>query len=69
VALVSACRVHGNIEIGKRVTQFLSDLESQNPSAYVLLSNIYFSTGRWDDPPKVRKMMKDKDAKKKPGFS
>lgn len=68
VALLSACRVHGNIDIGKCVTQLLFDLEPQNTFAYVLLSNIYFAAGRWDDAAKVRKMMKDKDAKKKLGF-
>jgi pentatricopeptide repeat protein len=69
VALLSACRVHGNIEIGKHVAQLLFDLEPQNTSSYVLLSNIYSAAGRWDDAAKVRKMMKDREVKKKPGCS
>eukprot|EP00253_Pinus_taeda_P002848 PITA_02848 len=69
VAPLSSCRVHSNIEIGKCVAQLLFDLEPQNTSAYVLLSNIYFVAGKWDDRAKVRKLMKDKDARKKPWFS
>jgi hypothetical protein len=67
VALLSACRFHGNIEIGKRVAQLLFDLEPQNTSSYVLLSNIYSAAGRWDDAAKVRKMMKDREVKKSQG--
>lgn len=55
VALLSACRVHGNIEIGKHVAQFIFYLEPQNTSTYVLPSNIYYAADRGDDAAKVKK--------------
>jgi len=44
-------------------------MEPQNTSSYVLLSNIYSAAGKWDDATKVRKIMKDREVKKKPGCS
>eukprot|EP01018_Ginkgo_biloba_P016390 Gb_13227 [translate_table: standard] len=69
VALLSACRVHGNTEMGKRVAECLFVLEPQNTASYVLLSNVYSASGRWDDAAKVRKMMKNREVKKMPGCS
>ncbi|XP_057843710.2 pentatricopeptide repeat-containing protein At2g27610 isoform X3 [Cryptomeria japonica] len=69
MTLLSACRLHGNLVIGKRVAELLFTLEPQNTSSYVLLSNIYSAAGRWNDAAKVRKMMKDREVRKKPGCS
>eukprot|EP01018_Ginkgo_biloba_P033989 Gb_34779 [translate_table: standard] len=66
-ALLAACRIHGNMDIGKRAAECLFELEPQNSSTYVLLSNIYAAAGRWDDAAKVRKMMKVRGVIKKPG--
>eukprot|EP01018_Ginkgo_biloba_P036306 Gb_38750 [translate_table: standard] len=68
-ALLSACRIHGNMELGKRAAECLSKLEPLNAASYVLLSNIYSAAGRWDDAAKMRKMMKDMGVKKNPGCS
>eukprot|EP01018_Ginkgo_biloba_P036698 Gb_40436 [translate_table: standard] len=68
-ALLSASRVHGNMQLGKHAAEFLFELEPENPAIYVLLSNIYAVAGRWDDVAKVRKLMKDRGVKKKPGCS
>lgn len=68
-ALLGACRVHGNLDIGRRAAEHLFDLEPQNAAAYVLLSNIYAAAGKWDDVAKVRRMMKDREVKKNPGCS
>eukprot|EP01018_Ginkgo_biloba_P036261 Gb_02413 [translate_table: standard] len=68
-ALLSACRVHGNLELGKRAAERLFQLEPQNAGPYVLLSNIYAAVGSWNDVAKVRNMMIDKGVKKKPGCS
>eukprot|EP01018_Ginkgo_biloba_P001596 Gb_35886 [translate_table: standard] len=67
--LLGACRVHNNIELGERVAEHLFELDPQNATPYVLLSNIYASAGRWDDIEMVRKMMKDRRVRKKPGCS
>eukprot|EP01018_Ginkgo_biloba_P002453 Gb_38938 [translate_table: standard] len=68
-ALLGASRIHGNMDIGKRVAERVIDLEPQAAATYVLLSNIYASAGRWDDATKVRNMMKGKGVKKDPGLS
>eukprot|EP01018_Ginkgo_biloba_P004839 Gb_17077 [translate_table: standard] len=68
-ALLGACRIHCNIDLGGRVAEHLFDLEPENPGYYVLLSNIYAAAGRWNDAAKVRTMMKGRGLKKTPGCS
>jgi pentatricopeptide repeat protein len=68
-ALLAACRIHGNVELGKCAAERLFDLEPFNPSNYVLLSNIYAAAGRWDEVSNVRKTMKEKGLSKTPGCS
>eukprot|EP01018_Ginkgo_biloba_P019039 Gb_39514 [translate_table: standard] len=68
-ALLGACRIHCNIEIGEHVAERLIELEPGNAGHYVLLSNIYAKAGRWEDVAKVRTMLKDKGLKKTPGCS
>lgn len=67
--LLGACRMHGNIELGKIAAEHLFNLDSQNAGKYVVLSNIYAAAGRWEDVAKVRKLMKDRGVKKEPGCS
>eukprot|EP01018_Ginkgo_biloba_P001355 Gb_26130 [translate_table: standard] len=68
-SLLSACRVHNNIELGERLAKRLFELDPENAAPYVLLSNIYAAAGRWDDIENVRRMMKDRRVKKTPGCS
>eukprot|EP01018_Ginkgo_biloba_P008643 Gb_28762 [translate_table: standard] len=67
--LLGACRIHGNMELGKHAAECVFELEPQDNATYVLLSNIYAAVCRWDDVWMVRKMMKDKGVKKEPGLS
>jgi pentatricopeptide repeat protein len=67
--LLGACRVYGNMQLGKRAAEHLLELEPNDAASYVLLSNIYAAAGRWDDRAKIIKMMKDRDVKKEPGRS
>eukprot|EP01018_Ginkgo_biloba_P030281 Gb_21430 [translate_table: standard] len=66
-ALLGACRIHCNIELGQRVAECLFELEPENAGFYVLLSNIYAKAGRWNDVAKVRALMKDRNLTKRPG--
>eukprot|EP01018_Ginkgo_biloba_P006645 Gb_37102 [translate_table: standard] len=68
-ALLGACRIHCNIELGEHVAEHLFDLEPENAGYYVLLSNIYASAGRWNDVAKLRTRMKERGLKKPPGCS
>lgn len=68
-ALLGACRLHGNLDIAERACSNLLELEPQNDGAYVLLSNIYAKSGRWDKVSEIRKLMRNSGLKKEPGCS
>nr|ABR17838.1 unknown [Picea sitchensis] len=68
-ALLGACRIHCNIELGEQAAKHLFELDPDNAGYYVLLSNIYAEAQRWEDVAKLRKMMKEKGVKKQPGCS
>lgn len=67
--LLGACRIHGNVELGKRANQRLLEMRRDESGDYVLLSNIYASQSEWDRVEKVRKLMDDTGVRKEPGFS
>ncbi|XP_058083708.1 pentatricopeptide repeat-containing protein At1g08070, chloroplastic-like [Magnolia sinica] len=67
--LLGACWIHGNAKIGECVVDRLVELKPNDGCAYVLLSNIYATAGRWDDARKVRIQMKSKGLLKSPGRS
>ncbi|KAJ9163133.1 hypothetical protein P3X46_022835 [Hevea brasiliensis] len=66
-SLLGACKVHGRVELAEIVARHLSEVEPENPGAYVLLSNIYAGAGRWEDVAKIRTKLNDKGMKKVPG--
>ncbi|OVA09785.1 Pentatricopeptide repeat [Macleaya cordata] len=68
-ALLNACRVHGNIELGERIGKRLIELEPNHSGRYVLLSNIYASSGRWENVADLRRVMRDRGISKTPGCS
>ncbi|XP_059653102.1 pentatricopeptide repeat-containing protein At1g28690, mitochondrial-like [Cornus florida] len=68
-ALVSASLLHGNSEMQDLAYRFLIQIEPENPSNYVSLSNLYASSRRWDVVAEVRTMMKDRGLRKLPGCS
>ncbi|CAL5367773.1 unnamed protein product [Camellia sinensis] len=67
--LLGACRVHGNVELGRRANERLLKMRQDQSGDYVLLSNIYASQGEWDGVEKVRKLMDDSGVRKEPGCS
>lgn len=68
-ALLAGCNVHGDMNIGKLAAQMLLDDEPENSGTYLLLSNIYASSGNWREAAKMRLKMKEKGLKKQPGCS
>ena len=58
--LLSACNIHANVILGNVVARKLLELQLENESAYLLLSNLYASAGMWSDVGKLRKQMKEK---------
>ncbi|KAL4185973.1 hypothetical protein AMTRI_Chr10g8480 [Amborella trichopoda] len=68
-ALLSACGIHGNLEVAEIAAKNLFEIEPGNPGNYVLLSNIYARARRWDDVAKVRRLMRGKGVAKTAGCS
>ncbi|KAF8391561.1 hypothetical protein HHK36_023867 [Tetracentron sinense] len=68
-ALLNACKIHGNTQLGEQVGKQLIKLEPDHSGRYVLLSNIYASSGRWDNVAEVRRAMRERGIKKTPGCS
>jgi pentatricopeptide repeat protein len=67
--LLGACRIHGNVEMGKYTAARILEQEPYDVATYVMLSNIYAAAGRWDEVAEVRKLMKDRGVRKDLGQS
>lgn len=68
-ALLLACEIHNNVELGEIAAQNCFELEVDTSGYCSLLSNIYASVERWDDVKRLRKIMKEKGLMKVPGCS
>lgn len=68
-ALLGACKIHGNVEMGERVAKRLIELAPHDSGCYVTVSNMYSSLRNWDAVAKVRLKMKEMDITKDPGCS
>ncbi|KAF5750765.1 putative pentatricopeptide repeat-containing protein [Tripterygium wilfordii] len=68
-ALLSGCRLHKDIYLAEHVLKQLIAIEPWNSGNYVLLSNIYSASNRWDDAAKIRSNMNEKRMVKIPGCS
>ncbi|KAJ8750064.1 hypothetical protein K2173_013979 [Erythroxylum novogranatense] len=67
--LLGACKIHGNVELGKRANERLLQMRWDESGDYVLLSNIYASIGEWNGVEKVRNLMDDSGVRKEVGCS
>ncbi|CAN1249763.1 Pentatricopeptide repeat-containing protein At4g14170 [Linum perenne] len=68
-AVLGSCRVHNNVEVGERIAKKLIRLKPEKAGYYVLLSNMYATSGRFEDAQVVRELMKNKNVAKVPGVS
>ncbi|OAY75204.1 putative pentatricopeptide repeat-containing protein [Ananas comosus] len=67
--LLASCRRHGDVEAGKRAAERALALEKEDPSTYVLLSNMFADTRNWGGVRRVRELMEDREVKRFPGSS
>lgn len=67
--LLSACRVHKNVELAEKVAKEMTTADPGNMGPYLLLSNMYSAAGRWKDASKLRTNMKKKGMRKPPACS
>ncbi|KAL6011204.1 hypothetical protein ACLOJK_001649 [Asimina triloba] len=52
-AMLGACKIHQNVELGEKAARRLFELEPQDAGYHVLLANIYATASMWDDVAKV----------------
>ncbi|ESW09152.1 hypothetical protein PHAVU_009G104700 [Phaseolus vulgaris] len=67
--LLSVCRMHADVEMGKQVGEILLRLDGNNPANYVIMSNMYADGGYWKESEKLRETAKRKGLKKEAGRS
>ncbi|KAK2453021.1 pentatricopeptide repeat-containing protein [Trifolium repens] len=58
LVLLSACRLHSNLDVAERAAKRIFDMEPGCSAAYVLLSNLYASSRRWSEVARIRREMK-----------
>ncbi|TKY71524.1 Pentatricopeptide repeat-containing protein mitochondrial [Spatholobus suberectus] len=68
-SLVSACKLHGRLDIAEMLAPQLIRSEPNNAGNYTLLNMIYAEHGHWFDTEQVREAMKLQRLKKCYGFS
>ncbi|XP_010540446.1 PREDICTED: pentatricopeptide repeat-containing protein At2g33760 [Tarenaya hassleriana] len=68
-AMLGACKMHKNFDLGVQIAKRLIELEPENPGHYVMLSNIYALSGKTDEVEGVRNAMIGKSLRKKVGHS
>ncbi|KAL2344043.1 hypothetical protein Fmac_005328 [Flemingia macrophylla] len=68
-AMLGACKMHKNFDLGVEVAENLISAEPENPGHYVLLSNMYAFAGRMDRVESIRNVMIQRGLKKQVGFS
>ncbi|KAG9135524.1 hypothetical protein Leryth_021965 [Lithospermum erythrorhizon] len=67
--LLSICKMQGNVEVAEIAATRLLQLDPQDSSSYILLSNIYANAGMWDKVSNLRKILRHCRIKKEPGCS
>ncbi|KAF8079431.1 hypothetical protein N665_1028s0014 [Sinapis alba] len=68
-ALLDSCRVHSNTSIAKRVAKLILSTKPDNPSEYILKSNIYSASGLWHRSEMIREEMRERGYRKHPSRS
>ncbi|KAL5572594.1 hypothetical protein UlMin_022191 [Ulmus minor] len=67
--LLSFCAMKNDIEHAEMAAEHLFKMEPLNAGAYIILSNMYASCGRWKDVASMRSLMKNKNVKKFAAYS
>ncbi|KAL5712958.1 hypothetical protein ACHQM5_015078 [Ranunculus cassubicifolius] len=68
-ALLGACRIHHNLQIGEIVAKNLLILDPEHASYQLLLSNMYCEDGKWESMTEIRELIKEKGLDRMPAQS
>ncbi|XP_057797445.1 pentatricopeptide repeat-containing protein At3g49740-like [Salvia miltiorrhiza] len=67
--LLSSCAAYGHLQLGNIVAKFLLETGQDDPSLYILLSNLHANAGKWEEAARFREVMKRYGVMKQPGSS
>ncbi|CAN0877742.1 Pentatricopeptide repeat-containing protein At5g39350 [Linum grandiflorum] len=68
-ALLGACVIHQQVELGELAAASLFQLEPENTGNYILLGKLYAAAGRWQDAETLRELMNDTGLRKESAYS
>ncbi|KVH96519.1 Pentatricopeptide repeat-containing protein [Cynara cardunculus var. scolymus] len=68
-SLLAASRRHRDLEVAEFAAKKMLPLEHDNTGLYVLLSNLYAETGRWEDVKRIKSLMKSRGLTKTVGVT
>ncbi|XP_043724133.1 pentatricopeptide repeat-containing protein At3g26782, mitochondrial-like [Telopea speciosissima] len=68
-SLLGACRIHSNVELAELAARYLFELDVDNSGRYVLLSNIYTSSGKREEADRIRSLMRYRRVRKIAGHT
>ncbi|KAK1390696.1 Pentatricopeptide repeat-containing protein [Heracleum sosnowskyi] len=68
-ALLGACRIHKNLEVGEIAGENVLKLEPSNSGVYMILAEMYMGSGKKLEAEKIWWRMREKGVKKQPGCS
>ncbi|KAI8527550.1 hypothetical protein RHMOL_Rhmol12G0083600 [Rhododendron molle] len=68
-AFLNGCYLHSRFDLGEAAAKRMIELHPDEACYYVLMSNLYTSSGRWNQANQVRELMKKRGLIKSPGRS
>ncbi|KAK1290590.1 Pentatricopeptide repeat-containing protein [Acorus calamus] len=67
--LLGACRVHGEIELGRVAAERVVELAPGEASGYVMLAGLHAVRGEWGEAGRARQAMEERGVRKEAGWS
>ncbi|XP_042505639.1 putative pentatricopeptide repeat-containing protein At5g52630 [Macadamia integrifolia] len=67
--LLGGCHAHKQLQLGVHAATRILEAEPDDETTHILLSNLYATSGMWEDATRVRKLMREKGLKKETGYS
>lgn len=68
-SLLGACRIHKNIKVGEIAGEKILEVEPHNSGVYLILAEMFLTSGRREDAERILARMKKNGVKKQPGCS
>jgi hypothetical protein len=68
-SFLSACKIYGDVELGREAANQLIKMEPCNAAPYLTLAHIYARKGLWNEASEVRSLMQQRIKRKPAGWS